>query len=138
MQVNFTPGLCLRSFGRLLIEGTLYNVKEGEKKRKYVKKHDNVAKREKWSRVEYEVTISEDQSEFTCESGQFEHTGMLCNHVLRVMDILHLEKIPAMHILKYSSGGPRTRGTYFPNTWFSIRRTIQLTCRSHAGTRCSI
>lgn len=33
-------------------------------------------------------------------SGQFEHTGMLCYHVLRVMDVLHLEEIAAHHIVK--------------------------------------
>lgn len=39
-------------FGRLLIEGTAYNVKDVEKMRKYVATHNNAAKREKWSRVE--------------------------------------------------------------------------------------
>ncbi|XBH66941.1 hypothetical protein VPH35_095401 [Triticum aestivum] len=87
-------------FGRLLIEGMSYNVKEVEKMRKYVATHNNAAKRDKWSRVECEVNINEDQSEFICECGHFEHTGMLCSHVLRVMDILHLEEIPVKHILK--------------------------------------
>lgn len=68
--------------------------------RKYVIVPNNAAKREKWSRVEYEVNISEDKEEFTCECGQFKHTGMLCCHVLRVMEILHAEEIPANHILK--------------------------------------
>lgn len=71
-------------FGRLLIEATAYNVTEIEKMKKYLTVHNNATKREKWSRVEYEVNINDDQSEFTCECGQFEHTGMLCSHVLRV------------------------------------------------------
>lgn len=55
----------------MLIEGTAYNVTEVEKMRKYIKTHNNASKREKWSRVVYEVNISEDQSEFTCKCGQF-------------------------------------------------------------------
>lgn len=72
-------------FGCLLIKGTAYNVTEVEKMRKYVTTHNNASKREKWSRVFYEVVITEDGSEFICECGQFEHTGMLCCHVLWVM-----------------------------------------------------
>ena len=72
-------------FGRLLIEATSYNVTKVEKKRKYITTHNNAAKREKWSRVEYEVTINDDKSIFTCECGQFEHTGMLCSHALWVI-----------------------------------------------------
>lgn len=41
-------------FGRILIEGTAYNVTEVEKM-KYVAAHNNASKREKWSRVIYEV-----------------------------------------------------------------------------------
>ncbi|XBH55291.1 hypothetical protein VPH35_077404 [Triticum aestivum] len=87
-------------FGRLLLEGTAYNVTEVERMKKYITTHNNAAKREKWSRVEYEVTINDDKSIFTCECGQFEHTRMLCCHALRVMEILHLDEIPKHHILK--------------------------------------
>lgn len=100
----------MRSFGRLLIEGTAYSVTEVEKMGRYVTTHNNAAKREKWSRLVYEVTISENQIELMPECGQFEHRscwmspirahGMLCCHVLWVMDVLHLEEIPAKHIVK--------------------------------------
>ncbi|XP_044418290.1 protein FAR1-RELATED SEQUENCE 5 isoform X1 [Triticum aestivum] len=97
---NIYTRAMFEEFGRLLIEGTSYNVTEVEKMRKYVTTHNNAANREKWRKVVYEVVINEDGSEFTCECGQFEHTGMLCCHVLRVMDVLHLEEIPQKHILK--------------------------------------
>lgn len=87
-------------FGTFLMEATTYNITEIEKMKKYVATHNNAAKRERWSRVVYEVTVADDQKEFTCECGQFEHTGLLCNHILRVMEILHLEQIPAKHIVK--------------------------------------
>lgn len=44
---------------------TAYNVTKIEKMRKYLTVHNNAAKREKCSRVEYEVNINDDQSEFT-------------------------------------------------------------------------
>lgn len=72
-------------FGCLIVEGTTYNVSEVERLKRYKTTHNNAAKREKWSKVEYEVTINEDKSIFSCECGQFEYTGMLCSHVLRVM-----------------------------------------------------
>ena len=71
-------------FGELLVEGTAYNVTDVDRMRRYITTHNNAAKREKWSRVEYEVTINEDMSIFSCECGKFEHTGMLCSHSLRV------------------------------------------------------
>ena len=80
-------------FGRLLIEGTAYNVTEKENMRKYITTHNNAAKREKWSRVEYEVTVNEDKSIFTCECGQFEHTGMLCCHALKVFLDAHSSSV---------------------------------------------
>ncbi|XP_040259830.1 protein FAR1-RELATED SEQUENCE 5-like [Aegilops tauschii subsp. strangulata] len=123
----------LEEFGRLLIETTAYNVTEIEKMRKYLTVHNNAAKREKWSRVEYKVNINDDQSEFTCECGQFEHTGMLCSHVRRVKEILHLEEIPAKHIVKRWTKD--ARDIYCRNTWFSIRETTQLTCPLPVGTR---
>lgn len=82
---NIYTRAMFEEFGRLLIEGTSYNVTEVEKMRKYVTTHNNAANREKWRKVVYEVVINEDGSEFTCECGQFEHTGMLCCHVLRVI-----------------------------------------------------
>ncbi|XP_037432344.1 protein FAR1-RELATED SEQUENCE 3-like isoform X1 [Triticum dicoccoides] len=87
-------------FGRLLMEAIAYNVTEIDKMKKYVATHNNAAKRERWSRVVYEVTISDDQKVFCCECGQFEHTGLLCSHILRVMEILHLEEIPEKDIVK--------------------------------------
>lgn len=69
--------------------------------------------------VVYEVIVRDEGLEFECECGQFEHTGMLCCHVLRVMDVLHLEEDPAKHIVK---DGPKTQGSYCPRTSFITRK----------------
>ncbi|KAM3193411.1 hypothetical protein ACQJBY_070177 [Aegilops geniculata] len=84
-------------FGRILIEATAYNVTEVEKMRKYITVQNIAVKREKWTRVGYELNINDDRSEFTCECGQFEHTAMLCSHVFRVMEMLHVEAVPGIY-----------------------------------------
>lgn len=56
--------------------------------------------REKWLRVAYEVKMIDNGAEFDCECGQFEHMGLLCCHVLRVMDYLDILEIPKKHIVK--------------------------------------
>ena len=47
-------------FGENLFEDGSYQVEEVEKKNKYIARHNNAEKREKWSKVEYEVTISDE------------------------------------------------------------------------------
>ncbi|KAM3388712.1 hypothetical protein ACQJBY_011074 [Aegilops geniculata] len=94
----YTRRAMFKQFGRLLIEGTAYNVTEVEKMRKYVMTHNNAAKRENWCRVVYKVIMKDDGSEFECECGQFKHMGMLWCHVLRVMDVLHLEESPVKQV----------------------------------------
>lgn len=34
------------------------------------------------------------------ECGQFSHMGLLCSHVLKVLDFIHITEIPKKHILK--------------------------------------
>lgn len=63
--------------GQFIIEGTAYNVTDIEKGKKYLTTHNNETKREKWSRVVYEVTIKDDDAEYECECRQFEHMGMI-------------------------------------------------------------
>jgi hypothetical protein len=54
----------------------------------YVARHANSVTREKWSRVEYEVNVREDGEAFMCVCKQFEHTGMLCRHAVKVDNYL--------------------------------------------------
>ncbi|XBH61892.1 hypothetical protein VPH35_116253 [Triticum aestivum] len=53
---NYTRAM-FEEFGRLLIEGTSYNVTEVEKMEKYITTHNNASRREKWSRVEYSRSV---------------------------------------------------------------------------------
>ncbi|XP_047083033.1 protein FAR-RED IMPAIRED RESPONSE 1-like [Lolium rigidum] len=59
----------------------------------------NSETREKWSRVEYEVNVREEGEAFMCVCKQFEHTGMLCCHAVKVMVHLGVHEIPRSHIV---------------------------------------
>ncbi|KAM0883249.1 hypothetical protein ACQ4PT_031761 [Festuca glaucescens] len=54
--------------------------------------------REKWCKLQYEVSVSDGY--YTCECGMYEHMGMLCCHVLKVLVHLRFTEIPALHVMK--------------------------------------
>lgn len=87
-------------FGENLFKGGAYQVEEVVRKKKYIARHDDAGKREKWSKVDFEVTISDDGDWFDCECGQFAHMGMQCCHALKVMDYVGVQEIPKRHIIK--------------------------------------
>lgn len=39
-------------------------------------------------------------TEFGCECAQFAHKGLLCSHVLKVLDFIGAKEIPAKHVVK--------------------------------------
>ncbi|KAM3245360.1 hypothetical protein ACQJBY_056597 [Aegilops geniculata] len=66
---------------------------------KYIARHPSSETREKWSRVEYEVNVREDGEAFMCVCKQFEHTGMLCCHAVKVMIHVGVREIPRLHFM---------------------------------------
>ncbi|XBI48144.1 hypothetical protein VPH35_111951 [Triticum aestivum] len=87
-------------FGHILYECGAYQVEELEKGKLYLAIHMEAARREKWCRVSYKVNVLEGGEEFDCECGQFAHMGLLCSHVLKVLDFICITKIPQKHIIK--------------------------------------
>lgn len=51
-------------------------------RRIYMSTHVEAASREKWSKVEFRIEVSGDESFFSCECGTFEHSGLVCYHEL--------------------------------------------------------
>ena len=72
-------------FAENVFKGAAYQVEEFLRKKKYVARHNDADKREKWSKVDFEVSISDDGDWFDCECGQFAHMGMQCCHGLKVI-----------------------------------------------------
>lgn len=66
----------------------------------YAVRHVNGEARERWSKIEYTVAVSADRGKFSCECGLFEHMGMVCCHILKVMMALDVQRIPEFHIVK--------------------------------------
>ena len=60
-------------FSENLFKGGPYQVEEVVRKKKYITGHNDADKREKWSKVDFEVTISNDGVCFDCECGQLTH-----------------------------------------------------------------
>jgi hypothetical protein len=75
-------------FGQNLYKSFAYRVEEVEKGKLYLARRKNAAKVEKWCRTEFRVEVKGDNEEFDCECGLFNHTGVLCGHVLKVLMLL--------------------------------------------------
>ena len=71
-------------FRKIIFESGAYVVEEVVPKIKYIAKHVQSERRERWSKVSFEVNMSGDGDVYNCECGQFDHTGLLCCHALRV------------------------------------------------------
>ncbi|KAM3406648.1 hypothetical protein ACQJBY_000614 [Aegilops geniculata] len=66
---------------------------------RYIARCPSSESRKKWSRVQYEVNVREDGEAFMCVCKQFEHTGMLCCHAVKVMIHLGVCEIPRLHVM---------------------------------------
>jgi hypothetical protein len=72
-------------FGKMLYRSFAYRVQEIEAGRLYKARHMNADRRERWSRVEFEVSVKGNMEEFDCECGMFAHMGIMCGHALKVV-----------------------------------------------------
>ncbi|KAM0858644.1 hypothetical protein ACQ4PT_047701 [Festuca glaucescens] len=87
-------------FGSFLFASGSYTVEELIPKKKYVATHLNATKREKYLKSVFEIEVSEEVDYYTCECGLFEHMGMVCCHIIKVMCELRLSEIPKKHVMK--------------------------------------
>ena len=71
-------------FGDILYEAGYYDIAEVEEGKLYTATHCQAERREKWSRIIFQVKRIDDGQEFDCECGLYAHMGILCCHVLKV------------------------------------------------------
>lgn len=64
----------------------------------FVAKHFDSESREKWCKVEYRILVNDGY--YSCECGMYQHMGMLCCHVLKVLVHLRCKEIPVAHVMK--------------------------------------
>ena len=73
-----------KKFGEVMYEARQYKVEEVEKGAKYYVHRYHPEKHDKWCRALYVVEVVDQGKELTCECGNFEHTGLLCCHAVKV------------------------------------------------------
>lgn len=111
--------------GELLYQAHAYRTEELEKGKLYRATHTHAERREKWARIVYEFQILDNGGKFECECGLFEHMGMSCCHMLKVMDVLGYTEIPADLILKRWTRDARD----------VLPSHLRIYQRDHAGSR---
>ncbi|XBI70559.1 hypothetical protein VPH35_065014 [Triticum aestivum] len=77
-----------------------YTIAEITPKRLYTATHVNAEKRSKYCKTVFEIGISDDGEIYKCQCGLFEHMGMVCCHIIKVMMVLDVKMIPQYHIMK--------------------------------------
>ncbi|KAK1609110.1 hypothetical protein QYE76_032783 [Lolium multiflorum] len=85
-------------FQEVLYKSASYYIDELVPGEVYRASHFDSGRREKWYKVEYKVLVH--NGYYTCECGMYEHMGMLCCHVVKVLLHLRCTEIPALHVMK--------------------------------------
>ncbi|KAM0911278.1 hypothetical protein ACQ4PT_013586 [Festuca glaucescens] len=62
--------------------------------------HVNQESRKDWHKSRYMVIVTDGGEYYTCECGRYEHMGMICCHILKVMITQDVHKIQVRHIMK--------------------------------------
>jgi hypothetical protein len=73
-------------FQEVLYKSGSYYIDELVPGEVYVASHFDRGSKEKWCKVEYKVLVH--NGYYTCECGMYEHMGMLCCHVVKVMAVI--------------------------------------------------
>lgn len=72
-------------FGQITYEASQYRVEEVEKGKTCFVRRYHPEKHEMWCRILYKVELVDDGPQVLCECGNFEHTGLLCCHAVKVI-----------------------------------------------------
>ncbi|TVU27405.1 hypothetical protein EJB05_30014, partial [Eragrostis curvula] len=77
-----------------------YIVNQTEFEDKFQVIHHNDKVRKLWARGVFEVKVEDNCAKYNCECGLFDHFGIICCHIIKVMIHTGVSKIPEAHILK--------------------------------------
>ncbi|CAN6334678.1 unnamed protein product [Urochloa humidicola] len=87
-------------FRKEIDKATNYFAVEKTYKKEYDVVPVNPAYKHPWGREKITVTINNGGESYDCECGLYQHFGVLCGHVLRVMNQIGVYEIPEAHIKK--------------------------------------
>jgi hypothetical protein len=83
---NIYTRTMFEKFQEVLYKSGSYYVDELVPGEIYVAKHFNGESLEKWCKVEYKVSVKDGYYAYEC--GMYEHMGMLCCHVVKVLTLI--------------------------------------------------
>lgn len=83
-----------------IFQSASYTAQEIIRGSRYIVIHFDAEKRERWSRGAFEVRIDTTRDYFQCDCGMYEHMGMICCHVIRVLSFLGRTEILGCHIMQ--------------------------------------
>lgn len=82
------------------IDRASHFVVSGKGENYYVISHNNADNKPTWAKSHFMVYVEGGGTRYSCECGQFEHLGILCCHILRLMIRLDVAEIPEAHVMK--------------------------------------
>jgi hypothetical protein len=62
-----------------------YNIQEIRDDDTYITVHMDVETRERWSKLVFPVHVDKEKDEYKCVCKLYEHMGILCSHILKVL-----------------------------------------------------
>jgi len=95
----YTPNV-FNLFCELKEESEFYKAIEQIPGEEYVTEHYELCRVQRWCKGSYKVRISSGGSKYDCECGLFEHFGLPCSHILRVLISTGVQKIPESLVMK--------------------------------------
>ncbi|CAM0873664.1 unnamed protein product [Alopecurus aequalis] len=87
-------------FSDQLFKAGSYIVRTSEDGHVFHVEHIDAERRASWCQIKYDMHVDIAKEEYVCECGLFDHTGMLCCHILKVMVHCGVSKIPKKYIVK--------------------------------------
>ncbi|XP_051224078.1 protein FAR1-RELATED SEQUENCE 5 [Lolium perenne] len=95
----YTPNV-YNLFEVQIFQSASYTAEEIIRGSRYIVVHFDAEKRERWSRGSFEVRRDPQKDFFRCDCGMYEHMGIICSHVIRVLSYLGRTEIPESHVMQ--------------------------------------
>ncbi|CAN6162921.1 unnamed protein product [Urochloa humidicola] len=95
----YTPNV-MKLFSELKDDSEFYKTLEILPGKEYFAEHYDLTRVERWCKGKYLVTVQDDGPKYRCECVLFEHFGLPCCHILRVMVSRCEQEIPENMIMR--------------------------------------
>uniref|UniRef100_A0A8R7Q9A6 Protein FAR1-RELATED SEQUENCE n=1 Tax=Triticum urartu TaxID=4572 RepID=A0A8R7Q9A6_TRIUA len=98
-SIIYTPRV-YSLFEMELVKSTKYILLPSSEDNMFEVMHVEAESRDAWRKVKYIIKVDENIGYYNCECGLYQHFGVICSHIIRILLIRGLSKIPDCHIMK--------------------------------------